>query len=592
MQVQGIRGSRNEIERACKNYGFHPLSLRLLAGLVANDFHNPGDIKAAQNIDVSGDLIQRQHHILEQSYSNLTSERRQLLSQLACFRSSVNISALEAVVKSVSKRPKNKQFRKTQKNKRQNWKSLIKKLKDNSSDVKPSLKTVKERIGILHADLKGLIARGLVQRDESRLDLHPIVRRYVYDQMSSSEKINTHDRLRNYFAAVPKPNKVRALEDLTLVVELYHHMVKAEQYEEAYRLWHERLWKQLYYQLGAYELYVELLEGLIEGNGVAKLPKNYQAKIFGDLGSGYARRGKAEESIKFFQKSIEIYKKINRKEYWALALGNLAYGAEFPIGALKSAEANLRLSIRCFQNLKKSDREAEAYIKLGQLLSYKGNWKEAQEVLDKSLELLERSNYLQPQGIVWSVRSVMNSLQQRFSKSQKDLSSDNFSQLALDAAVESLKFAEQTASQIYPVERDFIRAHWCLSVAYRLNHNLQKSEHHATEALRRCRSVNDLEAESDILIDFAKLCRDQGDSEKALHLAQECKNITDRCGYALQGADCHIFLAEQAIADSNRAQACELADRAFQLATCDDFDYRYKVAYAEAELLLRRLKVI
>ena len=94
---QGIRGARAEIEAACAPYGYHPLSLRLLAGLIANDLRQPGDIAAARRLDVSGDLIQRQHHVLEQAYDSLTADRRRLLSRIACFRGPVGYEALAAL---------------------------------------------------------------------------------------------------------------------------------------------------------------------------------------------------------------------------------------------------------------------------------------------------------------------------------------------------------------------------------------------------------------------------------------------------------------------------------------------------------------
>ena len=71
-RAQGIRGTHTEIEQACKPYGFHPLSLRLLAGLIVRDFEQPGDIAAAKRLDVSGDLVARQHHVLETAYNSLT----------------------------------------------------------------------------------------------------------------------------------------------------------------------------------------------------------------------------------------------------------------------------------------------------------------------------------------------------------------------------------------------------------------------------------------------------------------------------------------------------------------------------------------
>ena len=91
---QGIRGGRAEIEAACTPYGYHPLSLRLLAGLIVRDLRQPGDIAAARRLDVSGDLIQRQHHVLEQAYESLSPDRQRLLGRIACFRGSVDYDAL------------------------------------------------------------------------------------------------------------------------------------------------------------------------------------------------------------------------------------------------------------------------------------------------------------------------------------------------------------------------------------------------------------------------------------------------------------------------------------------------------------------
>jgi len=59
-RTQGIRGTHTEIEAACEPYGYHPLCLRLLAGLIVGDFQQPGDIAAAKRLDVSGDLIAAQ----------------------------------------------------------------------------------------------------------------------------------------------------------------------------------------------------------------------------------------------------------------------------------------------------------------------------------------------------------------------------------------------------------------------------------------------------------------------------------------------------------------------------------------------------
>jgi len=57
-----------------------------------------GDIAAAKRLDVSGDLVQCQHHVLEAAYNSLTPARQALLGRIACFRSPVNYDALKAIV--------------------------------------------------------------------------------------------------------------------------------------------------------------------------------------------------------------------------------------------------------------------------------------------------------------------------------------------------------------------------------------------------------------------------------------------------------------------------------------------------------------
>ena len=99
--------------------------------------------------------------------------------------------------------------------------------------------------------LRDLVARGLLHRDlkTNRFDLHPIVRRYAYDRLATRDRAAAHARLRDYFAAVPKPEKVQTLDDLAPVIELYHHTVRAGQYDEAFTLFRDRLSNATYYQL-------------------------------------------------------------------------------------------------------------------------------------------------------------------------------------------------------------------------------------------------------------------------------------------------------------------------------------------------------
>ena len=92
---QKIKGNRAEIDEACAPYGYHPLSLRLLAGRILKDFENPADIVVAQKLKIDGDIIQQKYHVLEVSYNSLPSQEQKLLSTIACFRSPIELKTLE-----------------------------------------------------------------------------------------------------------------------------------------------------------------------------------------------------------------------------------------------------------------------------------------------------------------------------------------------------------------------------------------------------------------------------------------------------------------------------------------------------------------
>lgn len=142
-----------------------------------------------------------------------------------------------------------------------------------------------------------------------------------------------------------------------------------------------------------------------------------------------------------------------------------------------------------------------------------------------------------------------------------------------------------------------MQAHWLLGAAQRLQSDRTAAEQHLIEALTRCRNINLVEFEADILIDLARLRGDQSDHAEAQRLAAEALAIAERCGYVLQAADAHLELAQLALArgalttargDLTTARAHTTHARRY--ATCDGPpDWTYKVAYEEAGALLAEL---
>jgi tetratricopeptide (TPR) repeat protein len=111
------------------------------------------------------------------------------------------------------------------------------------------------------------------------------------------------------------------------------------------------------------------------------------------------------------------------------------------------------------------------------------------------------------------------------------------------------------------------------------------------QALERCRKINMVDYEADILVDLARLRSATGALDEAQRLAEEARVITERSGYVLQGADARLELAKLARARGDKPAALEHATEARRLATCDGPpDYTYKAAYDEAGALLDELK--
>jgi len=552
-QKEEIKGTRAEIIEVCSKYGYHPLSLSLLVGLINEDHEKHGDIAAVKNLEIFEDVRARRHHVLERAYKSLAPERRDLLSKISCFRGSMEYAVLKKVF--------------------------------------PSLD--------LDKALLDLRKRGLLQYagETQRYDMHPIVRHYAYDRFTDTERKKAHKALAFHFIDVmvdvmPMTNtKVKTLEDLAPVIELYHHMVGAGNLDEALKLYYDRLQNAVYFQFGAYQLEIELLHALFP-YGEDKPPRlkkdDAQAFTLNGLALAYALSGQPRRAVSLFELVNIMLEKAGDKENLAIGLGNKAI-QQLAIGALGAAVRNLRQSIDLYCEIQSEFNEAVGHQELGRVLSYQGAWQEAEQEFSKSLEITEKKTAIQNQGITWSYRA------QRFlliirsnpkSKIENLKSSIKCVQLALELAEGG---DPNIGNAIVP--RDLVRSHWLLGAAYRINNDLTLAEENLSKALNLCRQINNVESEADILLDVARLRYAQGDFKDAQEKAFEALMITERCEYVLQGADVNLFLAQYTLEqEKDKAKAKVYAEEAKKLATCDGPPYYYKVAYEEAEAMLEKLK--
>jgi tetratricopeptide (TPR) repeat protein len=425
----------------------------------------------------------------------------------------------------------------------------------------------------------------LRNQETNRYDLHRVVRQYAYRHLENKQEV--HRRLRDHYAALTVPDKMQRLEDLVPLIELYHHTVCAGQYDLAWTFFRDRLWQTLYYQLGAYQVQIELLCALFP-DGEDHPPRlddeAHQGRATNELARSYSLTGQPRRSLPLYERVCKTLVKEGDRHYLAVVLGALATEGYLCLGRLRAAEAGLQGQIALCQEIEDPFWEAVGRQELGRLLAYLGAWKESDEQLAMSTRYWEQTEDTQGLCIDEAYRALRALLMARARKpiqAQTD---------ALQAAQRALELANETARTGYPDQRDLVRAHWLIGAAHRINGDQEAAERHLDEALTRCRNINAIESEADILLDLARLRADAGDAKPAIRLAREARLITEHSGYVLQGADVCLFLARMALSAGNRAGAFAHAREARRLAAGDGPPgYAYKAAVEEAWGILEEL---
>jgi tetratricopeptide (TPR) repeat protein len=538
MRAQGVKkGTDAEIANVCEGYGYHALSLRLLSGLIARDAKMPGDIAAAPRHQVFDALVQRQHHVLEQSYDALPKKERALLSRIAAFRSPMAYDAL-AIFNTLGSEQR------------------------------------------FDDALENLRVRGLLQHDSERFDLHPIVRHYAYERLT--DKTGVHTRLRDYFAKIPAPEitGIQSIEDLASVIELFYHTVRSARYLDAAELLRDRLLEPLYFRFCSYETCIELLRTLFPG-GEGRLPGVHeeaaQGWILNSLAISYGASGQPRKTLQANRVASEIAEKLGAKSNVAVGLGNVAQ-EQLILGELAASKRNVKLRIELAKETNDENSEAIGHRELGRLLVLCGAFDDGAHELDTALRLFEKQSAPQSMCVVWSYLAMRAIL-------MLDVRD------ALKAGHHARMLAEKVARISYPVERDFIRVEWLLGAGLVMEgKDPNAAAAHLTQALTRCRRINLVETEPNIMLSWARWHRAKGNPAEARAHAEEALAIADRCEYRLNQADIHNLLARLALDAGDREEARKEAETAKERAWCDGPPHCYKPALDEAEKMLKELE--
>jgi hypothetical protein len=559
LRSEGITGTRAELEQAGTVYDFHPLMLKLLATTIKRS--RTTDINEAIQLN----LIDREapHKILTRSFGLLSEEEKKVASRSSVFRSVFSFESTGALFPDMEEK--------------------------NLWNVMQELRG----LGFL-----------FYNEEEKHFDFHPIIRSYLYHNLT--DRGEAHHQAVRYFQSMPLKEKVVTEEDLSPVIELYHHLVKAGKFDEAYDLFRDRIYNPAFFQLSAYYLIIELLRELFPG-GEDKPPrlKTEQDWVLNSLANTYCLSGQPGKAMTLFFQAIGITEKNEDNKNLAIDLGNAAKAVQFQTGQFSTAAVHLQKSIAICEGIKEEFWESVGHREMARILAFRGRVETAgvdgvpgekqENNIDFENEMTRSTAYWKktrnPQGLSldYAYRCMAALLQARLAEVREDGEQPGagLSRQAVELAVQTFAFAEETAKTMKPFTRDFIQTYWLLgesliqcrllpvppriktfeisffddyfqdkitSIIVKSGEELKAAEAFLNEANRRCRKVNLVEFESDILLALARMewanwlsFEENELSERLISIEKflkEAYEIAQRAGYRVKLADLHLFCGQ------------------------------------------------
>jgi tetratricopeptide (TPR) repeat protein len=458
----------------------------------------------------------------------------------------------------------------------------------------------------LKAGLRELVERGLLffDREKRYYDLHPVLRQYAYGRLLNKEDV--HACLAEYFWSLTGTDltvevtgtlrKIRAMyrepssksrshmehvEDLAPLIELCHHLTHAKQFEKAFGVYYHHLASLLYHQLGAYQIVIELLQAFFPFNEspVPTLERTWQSWLLDALAHAYSASGYPQRAVDLLMTSIRIDQECGDRESLATTLWNLGVQLQV-LGRLSESEQNLQACIAICHNMHDLFNEAKTHQYFALLRAYQGLFKESTQHLNTALSFFKELGARAPEGAAWAYQALC---------------------LLLAGEIRAAFMAAQRARELadeHHFERDIIRAEWLLGVVLvrsafleieQTSAILQEAELHLSEALHRCRRIDMVDYEADLLLAWARLLHAKGERQRATEAATEALVIANRSDFRALRADIYNLLARLDWENGDHIAAANYARTALNDALCDGPPYCYKPALEEAKHLLKSI---
>lgn len=532
----GIRGDDEALLAAVRTVQNYPLLMRILAGQIAGFRPAPGDLAAWRASNPSFDpftlpLVKVRNEVLDFAMTALPPAARLVLLTLAAFRMPVPYDILRPLFVGGG--------------------SAF----DRDSD--------------LHDALSELEGRGLVgwDRAANRYDLHPVVRRVVWNGVHAAGRELVYEKLHEHLAASPAVADVRAssVDQLAPAVELYYTLIALGRHTEAYGFFNSTIYNVLLVRMNRFRIVAQMLESLFP-DGIANAPRLSNKK---DIHSARWALAYAYHYAGQPGRAMEVWRSLADSVAGdrSRALHNYA-DSLLSLGRLRESEKQME---ECVSREKNPEERGYALNRahLAFLASIRGATETADTLFKEALLSYRRWPRLEhPADFSPMIQLISHLLRHGRLEEARAMTRRGISTSALTDVVQIRIDALTMLGRVLTADQHHDEAEAAL-----------------TAALASACEIGS-EAEIEITISIADLYRRRGWLARARDLLSGVWEPLEREQLRLRHADARNVLAEIELAAERRAEAIDAATTAYRLAWCDGPPYAYSHALERARAVL------
>ncbi len=338
VQHNNIQGNPAEILRFANRFGRHSLVLKLVCGMVNFYRANPGNFDAWLSDPNYGgslkikdlDLKQVNHHILKFALSGLDKKIRQVLERIAILSEDVDYDTIKVlnpyipdeIIEPIPVKESIIWNYIWHDDKKQAMLPVREKQYEQDMEkYQHYQEELKEAIPNFDKALNELEERGLLQwdRNTNRYNMHPVVRGTASDRIDDDDKKQTLKAARDHFSALPEDDTENAtnLTQVSTSLNIYLCLIGEGLFDEAAKLFKEKLDNVVRNKLCAFDVLVELLEPLHIANekdlSKDEFGIDYSSSILDTLARAYDEIGDYEKAEKTVIDSLKV--NIDKKNY-------------------------------------------------------------------------------------------------------------------------------------------------------------------------------------------------------------------------------------------------------------------------------------